>query len=336
MPWSWVDTEYSIHQVQHTLSTAYTKYSIHRVQHTPSTAYTEYSIHRVQHTPSAAYTKYSIYLVQHTASTAYSEYSIHHVQYTPSTASIQDCLSSLHSHDYKLTRECSFSFRRASLHNRPPSASLPWELKCEVTLSHSDVCKSTNWWMESQHPAHHPATGSKCSSNLTRSRPPKCITKLTWSRPPSVSPNSLNYCLQVRTIMASKCISKLAWSQPPCVFQTRSITVSKFAQSWPPRASLNSLHYGLQVRTIMASKHSYKLDQSWSWRASLHSLYQGLHMSVRIWSITASKCISKLAQSQPRSVSLSVLDHHVQARLELLSSTACSQSSFAVCIWGAI
>jgi len=66
---------------------------------TLSTAYTEYSIHRVQHTPSPAYTE---------------------VQLTPST---QDCLSSLHSHDHELTPECSFSFRHASLHNRPPSAS---------------------------------------------------------------------------------------------------------------------------------------------------------------------------------------------------------------------
>jgi hypothetical protein len=49
--------KYSIHQVQHSLSTAYTEstvyteYSIHQVQHTPSTAYTEYTIHRVQHLP---------------------------------------------------------------------------------------------------------------------------------------------------------------------------------------------------------------------------------------------------------------------------------------------
>jgi len=60
-----------------------------------------------------------------TLSTAYTEYSIHRVQHTPSTASTQDCLSSLHSHDYELTPECSFSFRHASLHNRPPSASSP-------------------------------------------------------------------------------------------------------------------------------------------------------------------------------------------------------------------
>jgi len=64
--------------------------------------------------------------VQHTPSTTYTDYSIHRVQYTPSTASTHDCSSSLHSHNQELTPECSFSFRRTSLHDRPPSASLPW------------------------------------------------------------------------------------------------------------------------------------------------------------------------------------------------------------------
>ena len=102
MQWSWVNTNYSIHWVQYTLSTAYTKHRIHRVQHSPSTVYFQYNIHQVQHTPSTEYTeyslhqvhctpstvctKYSIYRVQHTASTPYTEYSIHRVQHTPSTA----------------------------------------------------------------------------------------------------------------------------------------------------------------------------------------------------------------------------------------------------------
>jgi len=102
MQWSWVNTNYSIHWVQYTLSTAYTKHRIHRVQHSPSTVYFQYNIHQVQHTPSTEYTeyslhqvhctpstvctKYSIYRVQHTASTPYTEYSIHRVQHTLSTA----------------------------------------------------------------------------------------------------------------------------------------------------------------------------------------------------------------------------------------------------------
>jgi len=48
----------------------------------------------------------------------------HRVQHTPSTTSTQDSLSSLHSHDFQLIPECSFSFWRASLHDRPPSNQL--------------------------------------------------------------------------------------------------------------------------------------------------------------------------------------------------------------------
>jgi len=136
----------------------------------------------------------------------------------------------------------------------------------------------TNWWIESQHPARHPSTTSKYSSTLARlrrassnnpalqvhlqtrmitasklarSRPPnayiqtrsitasKCISKLAQSRPPSVYLNSLNYSLQVCTMMDSKCIYKLARSR------SRS-------------ASLSALDHGLQVclagRSITASE----------------------------------------------------------------------------------
>jgi hypothetical protein len=88
----------------------------------------------VQHTPSTAYTEYSIHETQHTTSTAVTEYSIHRVQYTLSTASTQECLSSSHSHDYELTPECSISFRRSSLHNRPQSARTAQRLSHIVTF----------------------------------------------------------------------------------------------------------------------------------------------------------------------------------------------------------
>ena len=92
----------------------------------------------------------------------------HRVQHTPSTVSTEDCFSSLHSHDCELTPECTFSFRLASLHDRLPSASSPWELKSPVTLLHSHGCELTNWWIESQHQAHSPLTASKYSSKLTQ------------------------------------------------------------------------------------------------------------------------------------------------------------------------
>jgi hypothetical protein len=105
----------------------------------------------------------------------------HDHELTPSTVSTQDCLSSLHAHDYELTSECIFSLQCASLHDRPPSASSPRELKENVAFSNSHVCKSTNWWIGSQHPLDHPSTAIKYLSNLS------------WLRQPSASPNSLDH-----------------------------------------------------------------------------------------------------------------------------------------------
>jgi len=175
----------------------------------------------------------------------------HQVQHTPSTASTQDCVSSRHSHDYELTPECSVSFRRTSLHDRPPSASSPWELKGKLTLSHSHGCELTNCLIESQHRARRPSTASKYSSNLAR------------SRPPSASPNSLDHSLQVhlqtRSMTATKWISKLARLRPPSLHDhglpvhlwgqsiLASKCISEFTRSRPPSAYLNSLDHGLQV-----------------------------------------------------------------------------------------
>jgi len=189
--------------------------------------------------------------------------SCHRVQHTLRTAFTQDCLSSLYSHDYELTHESSFSFRRTSLHDRRPSASTSWELKGKVTLSHSHGCGLPNWWMESHHPVRHPWTASKYSSNLAQ------------SRPPSASPISLDHCLkmhpQTRSITASKCISKLPRLRPASSqehglqvhLQTRSITISegisKFTRLLPRSVSPNMLDYRLlvhlQTRSITASEY---------------------------------------------------------------------------------
>jgi len=194
----------SQHQVQHTPSTEYSEYSTHQVQHTPCTAYTEYSIHRVQHTPSTAYTEYSIHRVQHTPSTAYTEYNIHRVTHTLSTTYTAYCiiprstvsrsqpvshlwadhvvLNSLHSHNYELTNEYySVSSRHTSLPPKLPPPDWPPASTPPISLNHGS----------------------------------KCISKLARLQPPSVSRNLHDYCLQVRTIMASKCISLLARSRLP-------------------------------------------------------------------------------------------------------------------------
>jgi len=181
----------------------------------------------------------------------------HRLQHTPSTVSTEDCLSSLHSADYKLTPECRFSFRCASLHNWPWSTSSAWELKATFTVSHSHGCELTNWWIESQHPARHPLTASKYSAK------PACL------RLPSLHDHGLQVHLQTRSITASMCILKLARLQPPnfhdhslqVYLQIRSITIlaciSKFTPSWPLSKSPNRLDDHLQVhlqtRSITAS-----------------------------------------------------------------------------------
>ena len=294
MPWVWVNTEYSIHRVKHTPSTAYTTYSIHPVQHTPSTAYTVDSIHQVQHAPSTAYTKYSI----------------HQVQHPPSTASSQDCLASLHSHDHELTPECSFSFRCASLQDRLPPASSPQELKCTVTSSHPHGCKLADGWIDFQHPVRHLSTARMYFLNLPQWWPPSGSPNsldhglqmhlvVTPSRPPNASPISLNYNLQVhhrvQHVLGLQVHLWVTWSRPP-------------------NASRNSLKHSLQVhlqtRSITASKCIFEL------------LDVGLQVHHQTCSITASKCIFKLARLRPPSVSLSSLDHSLPVLLHICSITA--------------
>jgi len=100
--------------------------------------------HHHELTPSAAYTECCIHRVQHTLSEAYTECSIHRVKHTASTAYTRDCLSSLHSHNFVLTPECSFSFRRTSLQIDCHQPVLHLNFRGKVTSSHSHGCEITN------------------------------------------------------------------------------------------------------------------------------------------------------------------------------------------------
>jgi hypothetical protein len=75
-----------------------------------------------------------------TLSTAYTNYSMHQVQYTPSAPSTPDCQSSLDSPDYKLTPECCFRFRCASLQVQP---ALHEGLKVKIPYPHFHSCELT-------------------------------------------------------------------------------------------------------------------------------------------------------------------------------------------------
>jgi len=236
------------------------------------------------------------------------EYRLHRVQHTPSTASTQDGLSSVHSHDYELTPECSFSIRLAGIHNRPPSASSPWELRGKVTLSHSHSCELTNEWNTVSAPGalsidrlqlpvqFRTITASMCISKLAS----KCISKLPQSETPSVSPNSLHYGVQVRTITASKCVSYSLDHGLQVYLQTCSITSSKFAWSPPPTAS--------PTCSVTASKCIFKLARLWPPNSQDH----GLQVHLQTGSITGSKCISKRARLSFSGAPRIALKHYLQ------------------------
>jgi len=215
----------------------------------------------------------------------------HQVHHIPSTAFTQDCLSSIHSDDCELTPEWICSIQRASLHGRLPSASSPWALLGNVTLSHSHGCDLTTRWKESQRPVGCPSTAAQYWS------------KLALLRPPSACPNLLNYTLQVHlqtsSVTASKWISKLARAEPPGVSPT-------------------SLDYGLEVHKIMDSNCIYTLAQSRSRSASLHSIDHILQVYLWIHLSAASKFIFKLTRSRPRGVSLCSPHPDFQAHLKLL------------------
>ena len=249
-----------------------------------------------------------------TLSTASTEYSIHRVQYPPSIASIQNCLSSLHSHDYELTPECSFNFWRASLQDRSPPASSPSELKRKVTSSHSCDCELTNWWIQFQHPACLLSTASKYSSNLALLWLPSASSKLldhglqvhlwvTWLWPPNAFPNSHDQGLQVHLWVT--------WSRSPSAslssidhglpvhLQIHSITALKFISGWHDWG----LQMHFQTRSITASKCN----------SELHDF--GLEVHLETCSIMASKCITEFTRSLPPSESPNSLDHGLQVHL---------------------
>jgi len=147
--------------------------------------------------------------------------------------------------------------------------------------------------------------------------------------PPSTRPISLDDGLQ------SSSPNLLDYGLQVRPIMSSKVLISELPRWRPPSASPNWVDYSLQVHlqpcSITASKCISKLAQSQSQGASLSSLVLGLQVYLQIRSITASKCISKLALSRPRSGSLTSLHHHFQAHLGLLSRTACSQSWYTVC-----
>jgi len=82
--------------------------------------------------------------------------------------------------------------------------------------------------------------------------------------------------------------------------------------------SISAFQVHLHTHSITASKCIFKLARLQHLNPHNHGLQELLHTRL----ITASKCISKLARSRPPSASPNPLDHSLQVYLKTRSSTA--------------
>jgi len=121
----------------------------------------------------------------------------------------------------------------------------------------------------------------------------KYPSDLDRSRPPSASQSSLDLGLQIhletRSITASKCISELTGSRPPSAFP-------------------NSHNHGLQVHHWVHPISVTVKSPIW--------LDHGLRVPLWVYSILASKCISKLAWSRSPSASPKTPNAALQVHLQ--------------------
>ena len=209
----------------------------------------------------------------------------HRVQHTPSTASTQDCLSYLVSHDYKLTPEWSFRFRRSSLHESSKVKS-PFQIPMVAGSLTDEVSPGM--------PSIDRLQALIQSHSITDS---KCISKVARSRPPNASPNSLDHGLQVN-------------------FQTDSITACKFAWSWPPTASPITLDHRLQVHlqtcSITISECISKFTRTRPPSVSPNTLDYPLQVHLLTRSFTASECICQFTWARSSCAPWIALKHHLQ------------------------
>jgi len=189
-----------------TLSRTYTKetdYCIHRVLHTLSTAHTEYCIHRVLH-----HSKINCLLLAASLSSGISYLS------SPDSHLSVDLvvLTSLHSHDDTFTIEYSLSCCRTSL-----------VIYC-LQMNHHQVLQS--WSItDSKCISKLARSGPPGASLITHSPGLQfhlkissvMASKFSWSGSPNVSPNSPDHGLQVHLSVhltsGSKCNSKFPRSQ---------------------------------------------------------------------------------------------------------------------------
>jgi len=204
--------------------------SSHQVHHTPSTAYTEYTIHQVQHTRSTAHPEYSILGLYDTPGTTYPEWSIHRVHHTLKIV----CLPIMLTITSWPPNVASDSGMPPNMIDYPPPAGH----QCSMVKSPRHISTIASQLIDCQ------SLSTRCTIHQL---PPSTHRSSINHVLQSLSPNSLDYGLQVRTVMASMYIIKLARSRPPSVSTTVPIGGFKFALSGPWSAYPKSVYHNLGV-----------------------------------------------------------------------------------------
>jgi len=186
MEWSWVNTEYSIHRVQHTPSTAYSKQSIHQGLHTPSTASSEARLPPAP-TQSLLSRRTILYSTLYIPMiTCYQMNRVSAASPPPSLAIYRlriDHLQVLIQSRSMMASKCISEQARW----QPPSASLSYTIsasKCISTLAWSWPPRASRGSLSHDRQVHfqtQPITASKSA----------------WSNPPTASPNPLDYSHQM-------------------------------------------------------------------------------------------------------------------------------------------
>ena len=248
MQWSWVNTEYSIHRVQHTLSTAYTDYSIHQVLHHPMIdclplPATLSSLGRPDCTQLSTFPRLQVnqwiesQLLSHLPPDLPPP-----DRRPPSTSPMSiDHGPQVHLQPHSIMAS-KWIFKRAQ--SRPPCASLSYTIsapKCNSKLA---------WSWPPSASLSYTISATKCISDLVdlglqmhlqthlcKSLQVHLLCQLNLG---------LQMHLQIRSINASKCISE---------FNSMSASkwIFKFTRSRPPSTSPRSHHHGLQVHLQVLS-----------------------------------------------------------------------------------
>jgi len=269
MPWSGVNTLYSTHWVQHTLSTTYTAYCIiPRSTDSRSQPVSQLSADRnvlnSLHSHNYELTnEWSLSLNRtHLPSYRLQIVCLQIVRLQIFCLQIECCpIDCLHT-DYlqinrleELLQWWSIMASKCNSQHAPlwlPSASLS---SLNLALL---VHLQTHWIMI-----------SKCLSEFTQISASKCICEFTW-------PLSLRVHLDTRSITRLKCISGLAGSQPlnaslTSVDLSVSKCISKLTQHLPPSASLCLLDRTLQVHPQTQSIKASFIILKEEWRVYGHA-----------------------------------------------------------------